>query len=130
VALEEITSPELVLVSPPELAAQAREALPDYELEYEEWIVRVRAAVASEAQPEPQVEPETEPEFERPPEPDWERPPDTEVERRSEPWYELELHALDEPPETRRLTLGAFTFTVLAAVVCLVPLLLLLLYRT
>jgi hypothetical protein len=46
---EEITSPELVLVSPPELAALAREALPDYELEFEEWTMRVRAALETEA---------------------------------------------------------------------------------
>jgi hypothetical protein len=45
----EIMSPELVLVSPPELAAQAREALPDYEVEYEQWVVWVRAAFAATA---------------------------------------------------------------------------------
>jgi hypothetical protein len=49
---EEIISPELVLVSPPELAAQAREALPDYEVEFERWVVEIRAAFAAEpAQP-------------------------------------------------------------------------------
>jgi len=58
---EEITSPELVLVSPPELAALAREALPDYELEAEEWTMRIRAALAAEASvaapaPEPVAE--------------------------------------------------------------------------
>jgi hypothetical protein len=36
--VEEITSPELVLVSPPELAARAREALPDYA--YDQWSAR------------------------------------------------------------------------------------------
>ena len=45
--IEEITSPELVLVAPPEVAVQAREALADYEMEYEEWLVQVRAAFAS-----------------------------------------------------------------------------------
>jgi hypothetical protein len=57
---EEITSPELVLVSPPELAALAREALPDYELEAEEWTKRIRAALAAEASvaaPAPEPEP-------------------------------------------------------------------------
>jgi hypothetical protein len=50
---EEIISPELVLVSPPELAAQAREALPDYEVEFERWILEIRAAFAAEsAKPE------------------------------------------------------------------------------
>jgi hypothetical protein len=42
--LDEPLSPELVLVSPPELAKLAREALPDYEREYDEWVVRTRAA--------------------------------------------------------------------------------------
>jgi hypothetical protein len=56
VVAEEITSPELVLVSPPELAALAREALPDYELEAEEWTMRIRAALAAEAS-EPELEP-------------------------------------------------------------------------
>ena len=50
-------SPELVLISPPELAARAREALPDYELEFERWVVEIRAAFAAEAarkhEPEP-----------------------------------------------------------------------------
>jgi hypothetical protein len=60
VVAEEITSPELVLVSPPELAALAREALPDYELEAEEWTRRIRAALAAQAavpEPEPRAEP-------------------------------------------------------------------------
>jgi hypothetical protein len=46
---EEISSPELVLVSPPEVAAQAREALPDYEVEFERWVVETRAAFSAEA---------------------------------------------------------------------------------
>ncbi len=54
---EEIMSPELVLVSPPELAAQAREALPDYELEFERWVVEIRAAFAAESAKRPQPEP-------------------------------------------------------------------------
>lgn len=49
VVAEEITSPELVLVSPPELAAQAREALPDYEAEFARWVVETREAFAAEA---------------------------------------------------------------------------------
>ena len=56
---EEVSSPELVLVSPPELAAQAREALPDYEAEFERWVVEIRAVFAAEAaqkqEPEPEV---------------------------------------------------------------------------
>jgi hypothetical protein len=63
VVTEEITSPELVLVSPPELAALAREALPDYELEAEEWTMRIRAALAAEAPiAAPVLEPEPDPE--------------------------------------------------------------------
>jgi hypothetical protein len=45
---EEIVSPELVLVSPPELAAQAREALPDFEYEWAQLVERLRAQQAAE----------------------------------------------------------------------------------
>jgi hypothetical protein len=45
---EEIVSPELVLVSPPELAAQAREALPDFEREWVRLVARLRADQAAE----------------------------------------------------------------------------------
>jgi hypothetical protein len=45
-------SPELVLVSPPELAEEARRSLPDFEREWEELVERLRAqdaiAVAAE----------------------------------------------------------------------------------
>ena len=44
---EEIMSPELVLVSPPEVAALAREALPDYEAEWELLVARLRAEAAA-----------------------------------------------------------------------------------
>jgi hypothetical protein len=44
-----VTSPELVLVSAPEVAARARAALPDYAHEYE--VRRVRAAYARSAMP-------------------------------------------------------------------------------
>ncbi len=44
---DEIVSPELVLVSPPDVAAQAREALPDYELEWELLVARLRAEAAA-----------------------------------------------------------------------------------
>jgi hypothetical protein len=47
-AVDEIVSPELVLVSPPELAAQAREALPDFEREWEQLVARLRADQAAE----------------------------------------------------------------------------------
>ena len=50
---EEIMSPELVLVSPPELAAQARDSLPDYEVEFAQWVAHVRAATVPEPMPEP-----------------------------------------------------------------------------
>jgi hypothetical protein len=40
--VESVVSPELVLVSPPELATRARAALPDYDQEYADWIVHVR----------------------------------------------------------------------------------------
>ena len=46
---EEILSPELVLVSPPELAAQAREALPDFEYEWAQLVESLRAQQAAEA---------------------------------------------------------------------------------
>jgi hypothetical protein len=53
--LEEITSPELVLVSPAEEAAQAREALANYELEYARWIAHVGTALEAEvSEPEPE----------------------------------------------------------------------------
>jgi hypothetical protein len=81
---EETMSPELVLVSPPELAAQAREALPDYEIEFERWVVEIRTAFEAEA-------------------------------------------AVREEPVPPRLT--AFAFTALAAVICVVPLVLLILFR-
>ena len=42
-------SPELVLVSPPDLADRARDALPDYEREYDVWVSRVRVAFAEAA---------------------------------------------------------------------------------
>jgi hypothetical protein len=45
---EEIVSPELILVSPPELAAQAREALPDFEYEWAQLVERLRAQQAAE----------------------------------------------------------------------------------
>jgi hypothetical protein len=82
---EEIVSPELVLVSPPELAAQAREALPDFELEWAQLVERLRAQQAAE---------------------------DAEEKRRQ-----------------RRLTVGGFVFTLLGAVNCVAPFVLLLVYR-
>jgi hypothetical protein len=82
---EEIVSPELVLVSPPELAAQAREALPDYEVEFARWVVEIRAAFAAEAA----------------------------------------VREEEVPP--RRL--AVFAFTAFAAVTCVVPLVLLILFR-
>jgi hypothetical protein len=48
VVAEEIVSPELVLVSPPELAAQARRALPDLEPEWQ-VVARLRAEAAAAA---------------------------------------------------------------------------------
>jgi len=50
---DEIVSPELVLVSPPDVAAQAREALPDYELEWELLVARLRAEAAAAVESEP-----------------------------------------------------------------------------
>jgi hypothetical protein len=47
-AADEIVSPELVLVSPPELAAEAREALPDFEREWEQLVTRLRADQAAD----------------------------------------------------------------------------------
>jgi len=53
---EEIISPELVLVSPPEVAAQARQALPDFEREWQELVARLRAEAAVVAEePEPEA---------------------------------------------------------------------------
>ena len=81
---EEIMSPELVLVSPPELAAQARDSLPDYEVEFAQWVTQVRAATVPEPMPE-----------------------------------------RDEPLST----MGALAFTALAAVACVAPLVLLIVFR-
>jgi hypothetical protein len=53
---EEIMSPELVLVSPPELAAQAREALPDYEREWVRLVARLRGDQAAEEAAQAQLE--------------------------------------------------------------------------
>jgi hypothetical protein len=118
---EEITSPELVLVSPPEVAAQARDALPDHEVEYADSDVRAGATAAAEAttsRPEEKAEPEK---IEH-------KPEVAPVE--SWPWYALERKALDEPSEERqRLNIKAFTFTFVASLFCLAPLLLLLHYR-
>ena len=51
---EEILSPELVLVSPPDVAAQARQALPDFEREWQELVARLRAeATVAAVEPEP-----------------------------------------------------------------------------
>lgn len=82
---EEIVSPELVLVSPPELAAQAREALPDFEYEWAQLVERLRAQQAAE---------------------------DAEEKRRE-----------------RRLTIGGWTFTMLGVVSCVVPFVLLIVFR-
>jgi len=54
---EEIISPELVLVSPPEVAAQARQALPDFEREWQELVARLRAEAAAVVAEEPEPEP-------------------------------------------------------------------------
>jgi hypothetical protein len=48
VVTEEIVSPELVLVSPPEIAARARQALEDFEPEWQ-VVVRLRAEAAAAA---------------------------------------------------------------------------------
>ena len=50
---DEIVSPELVLVSPPEIAAQARAALPDFENEWQLLVARLRAEAAAAAAAEP-----------------------------------------------------------------------------
>ena len=46
---DDVVSPELVLVSPPEVADRARSALPDYEREYDVWVSHVRTAFAEAA---------------------------------------------------------------------------------
>jgi hypothetical protein len=78
-------SPELVLVSPPELAAQAREALPDFESEWAQLVERLRAQQAAE---------------------------DAEEKRRQ-----------------RRLTVGGVVFTMLGALNCVAPFVLLIVFR-
>jgi hypothetical protein len=82
---EEIVSPELVLVSPPELAAQARRALPDFEYEWTQLVERLRAQQAAD---------------------------DAEEKRRQ-----------------RRLTVGGVVFTMLGAVNCVAPFVLLIVFR-
>jgi hypothetical protein len=46
---EDVVSPELVLVSPPDVADRARSELPDYEREYDVWVSHVRVAFAEAA---------------------------------------------------------------------------------
>ena len=48
VVVEEIVSPELILVSPPEIAARARQALEDFEPEWQ-VVARLRAEAAAKA---------------------------------------------------------------------------------
>jgi hypothetical protein len=55
-AADEMVSPELVLVAPPELAAQAREALPDFEREWVRLVARLRADQAAEEEAQAQHE--------------------------------------------------------------------------
>jgi hypothetical protein len=50
---DEIVSPELVLVSPPEIAAQARAALPDFEYEWQQMVARLRTEAAAAAAEHP-----------------------------------------------------------------------------
>jgi hypothetical protein len=83
--VEEIVSPELVLVSPPELAAEAREALPDFEYEWAQLVERLRAQQAAE---------------------------DAEEKRRQ-----------------RRLSVGGVVFTMLGALNCVAPFVLLIVFR-
>ncbi len=113
---EEITSPELVLVSPPEVAAEARAALPDYTVKYAQRVVHARGTAAADP-PQDTAEPE-----------ELELEPDASVE--AWPWYTLERKALDEPSEEgQRLGIGAYAFTFFASLSCLAPLLLLLYHR-
>jgi hypothetical protein len=120
---EEITSPELILVAPPEIAARARERLPASRLDFDEWATRVAAAGGAEVAVQPQEE-------------------NAEVEAvQREPkmgaaefwtWYEsARPQSLETPlPEQRRrLGTAAFAFTFLAFVLCLIPLVLLIAYR-
>ena len=46
---DDVVSPELVLVSSPEVADRARSDLPDYEREYDAWASHARIAVAEAA---------------------------------------------------------------------------------
>jgi hypothetical protein len=119
----EVTSPELVLVAPPEIAAQAREALPDYELDVLSVLHTRLAAASGVAALDEAAEPE------------WvegkreatvtESLPSYELERKW-PWYELEPEPVDEPNEKRR-RIPVFTFAFLAMV--LLPVALVLLIR-
>jgi hypothetical protein len=133
IVTEEITSPELVLVSPPEIAAQAREALPDYSFEYENSVVRSRVAVPEAAA---QAQEETAELSERPERtvadslPSYEVAdslPSYELEQKW-PWYELEPKPSDEPPE-QRSRIRAFTFVFLLTVLSLISLVLFILYN-
>ena len=83
---EEIVSPELVLVSPPELAAEAREALPDFEHEWAQLVERLRAQQAAED--------------------------------------------AEEKRQQRRLTVGGAAFTMVGALNCIAPLVLLIVFRS
>ena len=94
-----VTSPELILVSPPEVAARARAALPDYAHEYE--VQRVRAAYARATAVS--VAP-------APPRPRW----------------RLQATAL---PDTRGMSRGSATFAMLVVLNCIAPFVLLIVAR-
>ena len=125
-ATEEVTSPELVLVAPPEIAARAREALPDYEFDVISALNSRLAAVTVVAAPEETterelIEPESEMTVGKP-------LPSYELER-NWPWYDVEPKPLSEPIK-HRPTVRIFALAVLAMVLLPVALLLLVRYAS
>jgi len=88
--LDHSLSPELVLVAPPELAAQARAALPDYAHEYE--VARVRTAYAAAA-------------------------------------ATAAVASVEDGVRDRRFSRGSVTFTMVVALNCVAPFVLLILAR-
>ena len=120
---DEVTSPELVLVAPPEIAAQAREALPDYEFDlpsalYSRLAAGTEAALRAATPGPERIDSNLELTPGQP-------LPSYELERKW-PWYDLEPKPLDTLPKRR--TARVFAFVFLAMVLLPVALVLLIRY--
>ena len=123
---EEVTSAELVLVAPPEIAARARDSLPDYPMESDRWATSVSDALgADEVEVQSQDESAEVEAVERKPEMGaaefWS-------------WYEERPRMLEWPEEEQQRSRGALRtaaigFAFLASSLCLIALVLLIASR-